>query len=118
MKAGSKTKNIIERARKEAKEVSLFQGRNSKLAVPMHALKSGKVSRDMEAKIKRQEAPTQTEQRKRKAVVVEDDDDEGEEAAGGKPGLEKRVVRKRPAADPFMRPKKPVVPFAPVAKRW
>ncbi|PUU76575.1 RNA polymerase II transcription factor SIII subunit A-domain-containing protein [Tuber borchii] len=51
VKAGSKTKNIIDKARREAKELSVFRGRNSVLAAPTHTLKRQEVDRKMREKI-------------------------------------------------------------------
>ncbi|KAG0136764.1 RNA polymerase II transcription factor SIII subunit A-domain-containing protein [Tuber indicum] len=51
VKAGSKTKNIIDRARREAKELSVFRGRNSVLAAPTHTLKRQEVDGKMKEKI-------------------------------------------------------------------
>ncbi|RPA94899.1 hypothetical protein L873DRAFT_1792660 [Choiromyces venosus 120613-1] len=51
VKAGSKTKNIIDKARREAKELSVFRGRNSVLAAPTHTLKRQEVDRTMKEKI-------------------------------------------------------------------
>jgi len=50
-KAGSKTKNIIDKARREAKELSVFRGRNSILAAPTHTLKRQEVDKKMREKI-------------------------------------------------------------------
>ncbi|KAI5838372.1 RNA polymerase II transcription factor SIII subunit A-domain-containing protein [Morchella snyderi] len=52
VKAGSKTKNIVQKARREAKEVGKFLGRNSRLAAPTHTLGRAEVSRTMREKIK------------------------------------------------------------------
>lgn len=51
VKAGSKTKNIIDKARREAKELSVFRGRNSVLAAPTHTLKRQEVDRKMREKL-------------------------------------------------------------------
>ncbi|CUS12620.1 unnamed protein product [Tuber aestivum] len=51
VRAGSKTKNIIDKARREAKELSVFRGRNSVLAAPTHTLKRQEVDRKMKEKI-------------------------------------------------------------------
>ncbi|PWW73347.1 hypothetical protein C7212DRAFT_360591 [Tuber magnatum] len=51
VKAGSKTKNIIDKARREAKELSVFRGRNSVLAAPTHTLKRQEVDRKMKEKL-------------------------------------------------------------------
>jgi len=50
-RAGSKTKNIIDKARREAKELSVFRGRNSILAAPTHTLKRQEVDKKMREKI-------------------------------------------------------------------
>lgn len=51
-KAGSKTKNIVQKARREAKEVGKFLGRNSRLAAPTHTLGRAEVNRSLREKIK------------------------------------------------------------------
>ncbi|KAI5776678.1 RNA polymerase II transcription factor SIII subunit A-domain-containing protein [Geopyxis carbonaria] len=125
-KAGSKTKNIVQRARREAKELSVFRGRNSKLAVPMHELKAGRVSRDMVAKVeKRQKMVDAVEKPPPMPEVLRDEEERENEAerraredrlraamgqerrvaTGGMEGGPK-VVRRGRQADPFFRPTK------------
>lgn len=62
VKSGSRTKNIITRAKREAKEMGCFFGGKSKLAVPMHQLGVGTVSQTLREK----------EQRRKEALEVKD----------------------------------------------
>lgn len=81
-KAGSKTKNIVAKARREAKELSVFRGRNSRLAAPTHTLKRAEVSRSLKEKIK---DPVMTpEVPKKRPREVDDEDLEGEDAKRGR----------------------------------
>lgn len=56
VKAGSKTKNAVAKARREVKEMSYFRSDRSRLGVPMHALKSGPVGQNLKDKIKKAES--------------------------------------------------------------
>lgn len=90
-KAGSKTKNIVQKARREAKELSVFLGRNSKLAAPTHTLKRAEVSRNLKAKIKDPVAlPESVESAGKKRPVPVDDEDLEE---GERGNLDDRTAR-------------------------
>lgn len=78
-KAGSKTKNIVAKARREAKELSVFRGRNSRLAAPTHTLKRAEVSRSLKEKIK--DPVVLPEEPKKRPREVDDDDLEGDDDA-------------------------------------
>lgn len=51
-KVGSKTKNLVERVRREARELSVFRGKNSVLAAPTHTLKRQALSSSMVDRIR------------------------------------------------------------------
>ncbi|KAH8155134.1 uncharacterized protein LAJ45_00143 [Morchella importuna] len=135
VKAGSKTKNIVQKARREAKEVGKFLGRNSRLAAPTHTLGRAEVSRTMREKIKdpvvlperevvQSAAAAAGEKRKREEGEGGDVDERTRSwigggakrvavgrlnrpgAAGvGAAGAQQQQVRQRVEADPFMRRK-------------
>jgi len=126
-KVGSKTKNIIQRARREAAEISRFQGKNSKLGKPMKDLQAGGVSERMKERIRNSEDIKQERERtvigigeKRKSEMLEDEDDEeqirraeefrrkaNERRVPVVTGTARGKVQvERKAADPFFRPKR------------
>lgn len=134
-KAGSKTKNIVAKARREAKELSMFRGRNSRLAAPTHTLRHAEVSRNLKEKMKDPGVLPEESESKKRSREMEDDDLEDPDAkrermddrtakwlSSGKVATGKLnrgqqslgaasssvAPRVRAPADPFMR-KKPIV---------
>lgn len=79
-KAGSKTKNIVAKARREAKELSMFRGRNSRLAAPTHTLRHAEVSRNLKEKMKDPGVLPEEAEPKKRPREVEDDDLEDPDA--------------------------------------